>query len=102
MSRIRLDSLGPWQATLGGHDVTCFGYDTVPALLTYLAIESSGAHRRETLAGIFWPDLPEAAVHHNSRQALAFLRRAIGDDPSAGRYLIATRDPTGMNARAGW
>jgi DNA-binding SARP family transcriptional activator len=102
MSRLCLELLGPWQATLDGHEVTSFGYDKVRALLTYLAVESGCAHRRETLAGMFWPDLPERAAHNNLRQALAFLRRALGDDLSAARFLIVTRDAIGLDPKADW
>jgi tetratricopeptide (TPR) repeat protein len=57
---------------LGGHRVSLdqepsreLEYDKVRALLAYLAIEAGRPHRREALAGLLWPDLPE-------RQALAF------------------------------
>jgi tetratricopeptide (TPR) repeat protein len=50
-------------------------------LLALLAIESMhGACTRERLMATFWPDHPGAQAAANLRQAVAFLRRTIGDD----------------------
>jgi DNA-binding SARP family transcriptional activator/tetratricopeptide (TPR) repeat protein len=49
-------------------------------LLALLATEPDRPHRRETLAGSLWPGSPERTARTNLRQALANLRRALGDD----------------------
>jgi tetratricopeptide (TPR) repeat protein len=50
------------------------------ALLTYLAIESErGACPRDRLLATFWPDKSPDQASANLRQALAFLRRVLGD-----------------------
>jgi adenylate cyclase len=49
------------------------------ALLAYLAACGRGdSHRRDTLLGVFWPDLDEARARHALNQSLYVLRRAVG------------------------
>ncbi len=75
---------------LGGKPVS-FATDKARALLAYLAVEADHPHRREALAGLLWPDQPEAKARHSLRQALSHLRQAIGDCPQQP-YLLVTRD----------
>lgn len=50
------------------------------ALLAWLALaRPHGFHRRDTLLGMFWPELPEARARNALRQALHQLRCACGD-----------------------
>lgn len=61
-------------------------------LLTMLAIESmNGGCPRERLMATFWPDHPRAQAAANLRQALAFLRRLLGDEVfvAHGRHAVA-------------
>ncbi len=49
------------------------------ALLAYLAACGKGdSHRRDTLLGLFWPDLDESRARHALNQSLYVLRRAVG------------------------
>lgn len=49
------------------------------ALLVYLAVgRPRGFHRRDTLLPIFWPDLDEAHARGALRNAVYFLRQALG------------------------
>lgn len=49
------------------------------ALLAYLAIEEPGKFvRRDTLLGIFWPELDEQRARNSLSQALHYLRRSLG------------------------
>lgn len=51
------------------------------ALFLYLALERPGAfHRRDTLLGLFWPESTDAAARASLRQALRYLRRALGEE----------------------
>jgi DNA-binding SARP family transcriptional activator len=51
------------------------------ALLAYLAVaRPRGAHRRDALLGMFWPELDQARARHALSQALHFLRRELGAD----------------------
>jgi len=71
--------LGSFQVNLDGEPVTGFESDKVRALLAYLAVETGGPHRREKLAGLCWPELPERSARNNLRVALANLRKLLGD-----------------------
>ena len=51
------------------------------ALFCFLALPEPGAtHRRDTLLGVFWPELDQDRARANLRQSLAFIRRTLGDD----------------------
>jgi DNA-binding SARP family transcriptional activator len=81
---------GPFQVTLDGEPVTGFHSDKVRALLAYLCTETAGPHRREKLAGLLWPDLPESSARSNLRRALANLRSVISDREVAPPFLSIT------------
>lgn len=50
------------------------------ALLAYLAITEPGKFlRRDTLLGIFWPELDEQRARNSLSQALHYLRRSLGE-----------------------
>ena len=50
------------------------------ALLAYLVIPAPGSwHRRDTLLGIFWPDLDATRARTALRNALYVLRQTLGD-----------------------
>ncbi|HEX5820113.1 MAG TPA: tetratricopeptide repeat protein [Gemmatimonadales bacterium] len=50
------------------------------ALLAYLATASAGGfHRRDTLLGLFWPELADDEARRALRQALYHLRRTLGE-----------------------
>ncbi len=56
------------------------------ALLTYLAFAATGRFvRRDTLLGLFWPDLDAEHARGALRRSLYFLRRALGDEVVIGR-----------------
>ena len=56
------------------------------ALLVYLAVESGSRHRREHLAELLWPNLPDAEGRHSLATALSTLRARFGRDVvEAGR-----------------
>jgi DNA-binding SARP family transcriptional activator/predicted ATPase len=90
-ARLSICTLGPLQVTLGGSPVTAFESDKARALLVYLAVEADRPHRRETLAGLLWPESPERAARTNLRGALANLRRVIGDRGATLPVLDASR-----------
>src|SRR5438552_17991014 len=50
------------------------------ALLAYLASHNHhGSRRRDSVVALFWPDMDAAHARGSLRQALRFLRRALGD-----------------------
>jgi DNA-binding SARP family transcriptional activator len=56
------------------------------ALLTYLALANShGFRRRDTIVALFWPEMDQEHARNALRQAVWFLRRALGDGVVLGR-----------------
>jgi WD40 repeat protein/DNA-binding SARP family transcriptional activator len=90
MARLIISLFGAFQVHLDGQPVTRFESDKARALLTYLAVEADRPHRREGLAGLLWPDLPEPAARHNLSQSLLRLRQAIGDRQAEPPFLLIT------------
>jgi predicted ATPase/DNA-binding SARP family transcriptional activator len=100
MVRLSLSLLGPFQAALDGEPITAFESNRVRALLAYLAVEADRPHRRDTLAGLLWPDWPDRSARANLRNALANLRKCIRDHEAALPHLLITRETIQFN-RAG-
>lgn len=98
---LKLHLLGTFQVTVEGAPVTGFATDKVRALLAYLVVESDRPHRRDTLAGLLWPDQPDKKSRHNLRQALSHLRQAI-DDPDEGGFLHVTRESVQFDTHDVW
>lgn len=99
-SRMSLLLLGSLQVTLDGATVAGFESDKVRALLIYLAVEHDRPHRRGALAGLLWPERPERAALLNLNQALANLRRAIGDREAHVPLILSSRDSLQFNPAA--
>src|SRR3990170_4914428 len=55
------------------------------SLLAYLMLTPGTAHRREQLAGLLWPDMPESNAKGNLRHTLWRIRKALGERD----YLLA-------------
>jgi predicted ATPase/DNA-binding SARP family transcriptional activator len=101
MPSLSITLLGPVQVTSGTGEPITFPYDKVTALLAYLAVEGDRAHRRESLAAIFWPEQDERAARHSLSQALWSLRRAVGDTGDGEpALLLLTRDTVQINPAA--
>jgi WD40 repeat protein/serine/threonine protein kinase/DNA-binding SARP family transcriptional activator len=97
MAHLTIRLLGPFQVTLNEQPITGFESDKVRALLAYLAVEAGRPHRREALAGLLWPEMPERTARANLRYALANLRQAIGDHDAAPPFLHITRQTLQFN-----
>jgi DNA-binding SARP family transcriptional activator/predicted ATPase len=87
MPRLSMWFLGGHHVSLDQEPLRGLEYDKVRALLAYLAIEAGRPHRREALAGLLWPELPERRARRNLSQALFSLRNALatteGTEPSS-------------------
>ncbi len=105
MSHLSLSLLGPFQAVLEGRPVVGFRSDKARALLIYLAAEGNRPHAREALAGLLWPDYPNATSLTYLRSALANLRHLLdmptaGLSPASSLFLLVTRDTVQFNPAA--
>lgn len=97
MAHLSISVFGSLQVTLDGRPVTAFEYNKVRALLIYLVVEADHPQQRDSLATLFWPDLPHSTSRLNLRQALATLRRAIGDSYAQPPFLHISRDTVQLN-----
>jgi WD40 repeat protein/DNA-binding SARP family transcriptional activator len=91
MALLSIRLLGPFQVTLDGEPVSGFVSDKARALLAYLAVEADRPHRRESLAGLLWPDVPEGSARTSLRTALTNVRQLIGDPEAPSPFLHITR-----------
>jgi len=97
---LSLSLLGTFQAIRDGQPVVGFESNKVRALLAYLAIESDRPHSREELAFLLWPDQSDPVARSNLRQALANLRRTIGDEAAQPPLLRIGREFIQFNSEA--
>jgi predicted ATPase/DNA-binding SARP family transcriptional activator len=84
MAHLSMWFLGGFRASLDGEPVRGLEYDKVRALLAYLSLEPDRPHRRESLAGLLWPELPERRARRNLSQALFGLRHALQEEGGEG------------------
>ena len=101
MARLSLSLLGPFDTRLDGEPVV-FPTDKARALLAYLAVEADHPQRRDTLAGLLWPDQPQRKARQNLRQALAYVHKSLtaldADDDSLDQpVLFVTRETMQFN-----
>jgi DNA-binding SARP family transcriptional activator/predicted ATPase len=89
--------LGAFQASLDERSLQGIQSDKVRGLLAYLAAESGQTHRRDRLAGLFWPESPERRARANLSQALHNLRTAIGDYQAGPPFLVISRKTIQFN-----
>jgi predicted ATPase/DNA-binding SARP family transcriptional activator len=76
---IEISLLGPWQMTGGPAKEP---RRKEQGLLAYLAVEADQPHSRDSLVGLFWPDMPVADARNNLRVALSRLKRHLGNSSS--------------------
>ena len=82
MTRLFLELLGGFSARFDGGPTLVLPTRKAQAMLAFLALPAGRWHSRETLATLFWGEAPEAHARQSLRQALAMLRRTVGDlDP---------------------
>lgn len=78
---------------LGDEPITGFISNKSLALLIYLAM-TRRVHTRAALAGLFWPDVPEATAKVSLRQVLSNLNKLVGS------HLIIQRQTAVFNTNA--
>ena len=82
MAQLAIKLLGTFEVTNEDGLLSGFETDQVRALLAYLAHEHDRPHRRETLAGLFWPESDQRRARQSLSQALYNLRRTLGTHAS--------------------
>ena len=75
-NRLQINLLGKPEVHLDDERLTNFSTTKTEALLYYLAATGQ-SHRRETLAGLLWPEMPEAKARRNLTKSLTVLRRLL-------------------------
>jgi DNA-binding SARP family transcriptional activator len=97
MSRLEISLLGPFQVRLDARPITAFEANSARALLAYLAYHAGTACQRDVVAGLLWPDYPNADALRNLRKALYRVRKALSTDGNNPPFLLATRDTIQLN-----
>ena len=78
--RLELDGSAPTDNPFyDGAPITAFESDKVRALLAYLAVESGRPQRREMLAGLLWPERPDAPQAYLDLGMLAIEQGSYGE-----------------------
>ena len=97
MSILKIALLGPPEVSHFDRRLT-FPDRKALALLSYLAAEN-GAHERQRLSRLFWPDSDSAHGRTALRITLHHLRRALEEDaqPEHASHLLITHDALGLN-----
>ncbi|MGH2542122.1 MAG: BTAD domain-containing putative transcriptional regulator, partial [Ardenticatenaceae bacterium] len=85
--------LGQFTAQLNGNPVEIASRNA-QSLLAYLLLTVGTSHRRERLAGLFWPDTPDTKARTSLRQSLWQIRKAIGAAYLLADDLTVAFDPT--------
>jgi DNA-binding SARP family transcriptional activator len=88
---LRLVFLGGFSVQLAEKPFQAFESDKVRALLAFLAMEANQHHRRDTLTGLLWPELPERAARHNLSQAIYSLGQQIKKYSETSPFAITPR-----------
>jgi predicted ATPase/DNA-binding SARP family transcriptional activator len=97
MALLSAHFLGQFQVRLDGVPVQSWRYDKVRALFAFLLLEADRPHTRDRLAALLWPDSSDAAARKSLRQALIYLRAAIGDETAQPPFLLITRESLQFN-----
>jgi predicted ATPase/DNA-binding SARP family transcriptional activator len=100
MSGLQLTCLPAVAAVRDGRPVEVLRGANERALLVYLAVEGDRAHPRGVLAGLLWPEAPEATARRNLSQALLTLRAALGEAAAPSPALLVTRETLAWNPAA--
>jgi DNA-binding SARP family transcriptional activator/predicted negative regulator of RcsB-dependent stress response len=90
--RLRIHLLGDLQLTFDGAPLGGKLYGKVLALMAYLCMEAGRSQTRERLAELLWPELTMEAARSNLRQALYYLRQALGGEGEASAFVVAGRE----------
>jgi DNA-binding SARP family transcriptional activator/predicted ATPase/Flp pilus assembly protein TadD len=95
-----LTFLGSFHGSLDGRPLTQFRSAKVRALLAYLTVEGNRPHSRSTLAGLFWPEMPEREARRNLTQTLVRLNKTIHNQDASPPFLKLTGQTISFNQQS--
>ncbi len=91
MGTLTIELLGSMRISRDGEPAIDFEAEAARALLAYLAANAERPVPREVLAGLLWPEWPDADALRNLRTTLYRLRNAISDRNADPPYLLISR-----------
>jgi DNA-binding SARP family transcriptional activator len=100
MPHLSLSLLGSFQVVLDDQPITELKSDKARALLAYLSVEAEQTHRCDRLAGLLWPDWPDANARANLRHALNTLRTVFRIAMLLAPFSSATGRPFALTLTA--
>ncbi len=77
--KIEISLIGTWQIRHSAKPTKKDLRRKEKGLLAYLAVESGQTHSRDSLIGLFWPDLSLSDARNNLRVSLSRLKRYLSD-----------------------
>src|ERR1041385_2473814 len=86
MEMLEVRLIGRFEIQLDGRAIT-ISSRSAQAFFAYLILTAGTSHRREKLAGMFWPDATEEKARAYLRHELWRIRKAFS--PSKADYLLA-------------
>jgi WD40 repeat protein/class 3 adenylate cyclase len=98
---LQIQLLGQFEVRADGKRIT-IASRPAQSLFSFLILTAGTAHRREKLAGMFWPDTSDENARKNLRQELWRIRKAISSVPQPVEmdYLLADEFTLGFNRDA--
>jgi tetratricopeptide (TPR) repeat protein len=89
VQKLHLALLGTFHLTTTSGATIQLTTEKARGLLAYLAVEADRPHRREALAGLFWPEMDDKQAKYNLRRTLHRLRQSVDEvDPDISETLI--------------
>jgi DNA-binding SARP family transcriptional activator/predicted ATPase len=76
---LNISLFGGFKILDDGQPITTINQPRQQSLLAYLLLNTHSPASRQYIAGLFWPDLPEAQARNNLRQVLHQIRHALPD-----------------------
>ena len=97
---LQIQLLGQFEVRADGKRIS-IASRPAQSLFAFLILTAGTAHRREKLAGMFWPDTSDENARKNLRHELWRIRKALaGQQTAENDYLLADEFTLGFNPNA--
>jgi DNA-binding SARP family transcriptional activator len=97
---LRINLLGGFLLEEGRRALPPIPSRAARSLFAYLTVNRDRRHTRDLLAGLFWPDLPEAKARRRLSQALWQVQDVLTETSAGEPYLLTTADAVVFNSAA--